>query len=91
MVGYAIWKYELAITDYQTISMPEQALILSIQSQNGVLCLWALLSPTGNKVDRQFEVFGTGHLIPIGMSINREYLASVQQGVFVWHVFERIN
>lgn len=80
-----IWKYQLAITETQEIEMPVDAGILTAQMQAGTLCLWAFVSPDAPKERRQFEVLGTGNPIPDG-SCN--YIASVQQGQFVWHVFE---
>lgn len=91
MQGHSIWKFPLTVTDYQTLTMPEGAEILSVQDQDGALCLWALVDPQAPMVERLIEVFGTGHPIPTNMGISRNYLASVQQGRFVWHVFERIN
>lgn len=38
-----IWKVELAITDMQTVSMPDGAKLLSVANQNGNLCLWAMV------------------------------------------------
>lgn len=35
-----IWKYELEITDIQTIHVPDGHCFLSVGKQNGTLCLW---------------------------------------------------
>ena len=40
-----IWKYELAMIGRQTVPMPADAEILSVQVQAGVPCLWALVKP----------------------------------------------
>lgn len=37
----AIWKYSLEIVDRQTVKMPQNAEILSVDNQRGHLCLWA--------------------------------------------------
>lgn len=82
-----IFKYELSV-DGTNISMPVGAEILTVQSQNRTLCLWALVDPEAAKEIRYFEVFGTGHPIGYDAGVSREYIATVQDGGFVWHVFE---
>jgi len=80
-----IFKFQLGINDAQTIKMQRGAIIRSVQDQGGILWLWAELDRTAPMEDRIIEIFGTGHLIPDG---DRTYLSTVQQGGFVWHVYE---
>jgi hypothetical protein len=82
-----IWKYILHIADEITIGMPEGAVVLSVQDQQGIACLWVKVDPTKPKVNRDFAIFGTGH------PINRDrlhFIGTIQQheGALVWHVFE---
>jgi hypothetical protein len=86
-----IYKYPLALTDWQQIRMPEGAEILSAQMQGEDLCLWAMVETSNKSTPRAFEVFGTGNPIHTDMGIDRRYINSVQERVFVWHVFERVN
>jgi len=81
-----IWKYELQITDYQTIHMPELAEILCVQVQLGRPHLWVLVHSGKKKEPRKIAIHGTGHDIPPG----ERYIGTVQtnQGSLVWHVFE---
>jgi hypothetical protein len=82
-----IFKYDLAVTGTQMIMMPRHAKVLSVQDQNGRLCVWAKVDPHAPAdVRRRFVIVGTGHNLPIEMD-SLTYLASVQQGAFVWHVF----
>jgi len=85
-----IWKFELETTDNQTIEMPVDAQMLTVQTQMGKPCIWALVDPTGEKENRFIETFGTGHKIPYEIGVSREYLGSYQMhvGVLVFHVFE---
>jgi hypothetical protein len=83
---FSIWKFGLELTEVQTIYMPEGADILSVQNQNGSLCIWALLSPTAPKVGRHFKVIGTGHKIET--LADHKWIATVIQDQFVWHIFE---
>lgn len=80
----AIWKYPLDVTDKQVIQMPANAKVLSVADQAGVLTIWALVDVDAEKEARKFYVVGTGH--PLDFT-GANFLGSVQQGPFVWHVF----
>jgi hypothetical protein len=86
-----IWKFNLTLTDLQYIEMPKAAEVLTIQWQNEQACLWALVNPNAEKETRYFEIHSTGN--PILESDNRErkYIGTIQQLLFVWHVFERVE
>ena len=84
-----IWKWELEITDLQTIAVPRDPSFLSVQFQSGTLCLWALVDPDEPKRKYAIRIIGTGN--PISdppLSANR-FIGTVQQfnGELVWHVF----
>ena len=86
-----IWKFSLMVIDRQTITMPVNAEILSVQMQAGVLCMWAVVDPDAEREQRLFEILGTGHAVPdVGKDVARHHLATVQArgGELVWHVFE---
>jgi hypothetical protein len=85
-----IWKFELETTDNQTIEMPVNAKILTVQTQNKVPCLWALIDPRESKEKRFFEVFGTGQEVLDDYGVNKNYLGTYQlhDGCLVFHVFE---
>lgn len=83
-----IYKYPIEITDSQAVLIPVDAKLLTVQIQNEKLCLWAMFDEKKHISKlRTIEVFGTGNLIPPG---NRVYISTVQDGVFVWHIFERL-
>ena len=92
-MGKTIWKFELETTDRQEIEIPINAEILTIQTQNGIPCLWALVNPENEKENKMLEIFGTGHPINYGMGVNRIYLGSyeINNGTLVFHVFERYS
>ena len=83
-----IWKYELAITEIQTLTIPCMAKILSVANQNGKLCLWVMVQPANKTEERNIEIIGTGRSISVA---NRKFLDTVIMNPFVWHVFERLN
>jgi hypothetical protein len=85
-----IFKYQLKVKDEQAILMPIGAKVISVQFQNGNLCLWAIVNPSNATELRCFEVYGTGADFPsLGMA-ERKHLATVQEGPFVWHIFEPV-
>ena len=90
MKEHSIWKYELAVTDVQNISIPIGAKILTVQVQNGLPCLWVLVDPKADKEMRCFEIFGTGTPVLSDMGTSREYISTFQirQGNLIFHVFE---
>lgn len=79
-----IWKYDLPLSPRQiVVGMPAGAKILSAQNQDGAIQLWAMVDPLAGAQERRFQIVGTGGEAPRG-----SYLATVQQGSFVWHIFE---
>ena len=83
-----IWEFHLDICDEQTILIPKNAKILSVQAQNDNLCLWVLCDPLASKIERIFYIYGTGNPIqnyPLGKFINT---AQTKDGMS-WHIFEK--
>ena len=76
------------ITDEQTIEIPLNGEILSAQFQNSILCIWVLVNPSEETKPRYFEIYGTGNPFEIGD--NRKFIGTLQDGSFVWHLFEKI-
>lgn len=85
-----IWKYELNITDTQTLEMPKGAKILSVSNQRGKLQLWALVDDMNDLEDRDIEILATGEPVPYANTF-REFIGTVVIDPFVWHVFERVK
>ena len=81
----AIYKYELEITDKQTISLPDDAEVLSIQEQQGAIYAWVRVDTDMPQCDRTFIVCGTGNPIHQGQM---KHLATIQKDYMVWHFFE---
>ena len=80
-----IYKYKLKIEIVQTIKMPANARILSIQAQGNELCLWAEVFAENQLDERTFLIRGTGQAFAKGSDV---YLATVQVGGFYWHIYE---
>jgi len=92
-MDYRIWKYEIIPDDKIQIEMPEKAEILSVQFQKGKVCIWALVNADNKPEKRFFEVFGTGHKVPVDMGISRKFMGTFQiyGGDLVFHLFERTD
>lgn len=83
-----IWKFDLPIQDTPIISMPEGAKILSLQVQEGVPRIWALVNPQNDMKSRFFHIIGTGHNFKestLGSYVGTFITAGE---TFVGHVFE---
>lgn len=81
-----IYKYPLEITDNQVIELPKDSGVLTVQMQNNQLCLWALVDT--EQTQRQqvpVKVFGTGN--PVDFTGPWQYVSTVQERIFVWHIF----
>ena len=86
-----IWKFPI-ISDKGYIDMPQGAEILTVQAQNNIPCIWALVHPENENQPRYFEFYGTGFDIHCDMGIERRYIDTFQldSGALVFHLFERI-
>lgn len=80
-----IYKYPIKLEDEQVVSVPAGATWLSVHVQDGQICLWAAVNPEAKKEQVPVSIRGTGR--PVGNLFSRDYLGTVQQGQFVWHVF----
>lgn len=81
-----IYKYVLDQNKMvNTFSVTKNYQILTVQVQNGAVCIWILIDLSEETIDVKFETFGTGW--PIDKEL-KNYVGSVQDGSFVWHIFE---
>jgi hypothetical protein len=82
-----IYKYRLDLES--ALFMPKDAQVLSIQMQDGFVCLWALVDTDNEKEMRIFMCYGTGMKIA-DSAYPMDFLGTVQadSGSLVLHVFE---
>lgn len=81
-----VYKYPLTGQERpQVVDMPDGAKILSVQEQDHVIMIWALVDPDAQPLARVFKVVGTGH--PLGVAENWDHIGTVVAPPFVWHVF----
>jgi hypothetical protein len=82
-----IYKYPVVIDDEFCIAMPEEAQILSVQTQNGSPFLWALVDIKNISENRKFCLRGTGHLFK-GNEGRFIGTFQLQNSAFIFHLFE---
>lgn len=79
--------YKYPVSPRFSLSLPDKSQILTIQVQNGIPVLWALLDLDKPIFIRSFECFATGESI-----YNSEgfiYIGTFQTDNLVFHLFER--
>lgn len=84
-----IYKYQLQITEQQTIEIPYNARILHVDNQRHQLCLWALVDPRKACEPVTIYVHGTGQDVVVHPT--KRYVGSVIMEPFVWHVFAEFD
>ncbi len=84
-MSHIIYKYTLEVASLQTLELPAGARLLTAQMQGDALRLWAIVNPDHPTEGRTILISGTGNPFPEGTVA---YIATVQQGPFVWHIFE---
>ncbi len=83
-----IWKYEVKVDDIVTIRMPVNSRIIKIGVQNPrCICFWAIIFAQSSVVEKKFRIYGTDHPIE---SVPGDYIDTVFDGPFVWHVFREL-
>jgi hypothetical protein len=88
--GKAIYKYQIEVTDEQTLTLPINAQILAVQTQWDSPCIWAMIDPKEKQMEQvTIRIWGTGH--PIADSESLTYLGTFQMlgGQLVFHVFRK--
>ena len=86
-----IYKYQLDLSKTVSHKMPEGAQVLTVGIQRHKIMLWALVKAEPPYCEeakelRTFRCYGTGH--PIQDQVPMEYIGTLYDGPFVWHVFE---
>jgi hypothetical protein len=83
-----IYKYQITVDDVAHVAMPEEAQILTVQTQDDQPFIWALVDADAEPEERTFFIVGTGN--PFPDYADYDYIGTFQQanGLLVWHLFE---
>lgn len=87
MSAMTVWKYPLAVQDRQTLDLPVGAQVLTVQVQDDVPCLWALVDVTAPTTPRVFHLRGTGHNADGVASALYVGTFQLHDGALVFHLF----
>lgn len=90
-MSLVIWKETLQLhSGIQTFFIPDKSRILKIKyDQANEVNLWFLCNPHNSYDRRDFQVIATGQ--PMEHEENLDYIDTVFQDSFVWHIFEKLN
>lgn len=82
-----VWKDTQPIQDHVTFRLPYPFRVLHLGTQvPRTLSVWAECDADSDiTVEMDYYVVGTGHPIPV---LGVQYVATVMDGSFVWHVYE---
>ena len=81
-----IWKYPLFPT-INKLPFPVGARVLTVQEQDGNLCLWVQVDVNAEREERIFTVYGTGWVMPKNPGT---YVGTAQLQSLVFHVYEEV-
>jgi len=85
-----IWKYDINMSDDQTVMMTDGAEIIALEMHEGTLCLWAIIDTYRSWfTSRRIRIVGTGYEIVFPLK-TAKHIGTVLEndGEFVWHVFD---
>lgn len=81
-----IYKWSVCPDKSMTLEMPITTKILPAVFMQGTnLCFWGIVNETGKMENRTFFIAGTGGEFN---GTDKEYIGSVQDGLYIWHLFE---
>lgn len=84
-----IFRYEIPVTDFPTIEIPENSQFLSFGvGARGELAVWFIVDEDQHCRGIKFRLYGTGH--PVNCTPNGwsgQFLGTAVTPPFVWHLF----
>ena len=89
-IKHSVYKYPLEMVHEQTISMPKGSKILSVQRQNKIPCIWALVNPNEEEnEEKKILLIETGNIFN-SPTDKLNFIGTLQfiDGSYILHVFE---
>ena len=94
-INQTVWKFPLSRSRFPILELPVGTQIIRVYSQDDDLFVWGLVSiPDGRSPEyelRYFDLVGTGTSLEPIAGVVRKHIATVFEGPFVWHIFERLD
>jgi hypothetical protein len=87
-----IYKYPFEVQNDVVIKMPKGANPLTVQEQNGLPYIWAIVDPKNDEIFYNFRIVGTGQEICFDL-LDYKYFGTFQlvHGKFIGHMFIEIT
>lgn len=85
-----IWKFPLGFNGKNCIEVPEGALLLAVDNQQEVPCLWFQVDDKVDKEKRYFSIYSTDHPMP-DETCDHVGTFLMMGGQLVFHVFETLS
>jgi hypothetical protein len=92
-VTTAVWKFHIPLDDDSTVEMPRYAQVLHVgldpadpPGSHARIAVWAYVLTDQPLWPHRFHVRGTGH--EVSPARWRQYVGTVIDTPFVWHVFD---
>lgn len=82
-----IWKYEISL-GITILNIPSGGIVRHLGVQNDNAYIWVEIDPAKELVERKFSIYGTGWDLTEDVGT---YVGSIQEGPFVWHLYEEKN
>jgi hypothetical protein len=87
---FTIHKFQVQVQEQGIIEVPVGAKLLSIDRQSmygldSIQSWWEVDDEEQSTVDEPYLIVGTGHEMPDTRGY--QFATSVQQGMFVWHIY----
>lgn len=84
--AFTVWKFYLQLgTNF--MSIPSGGKFLSVQMQDGRICVWVQCDENAPRVNRQVDVAVTGGRL----TGTEKYIGTFQDGPYVGHAFEIVE
>lgn len=88
------YEVEGSSAKHTDLMLPEGAVVLDVQLQHALITLWAEVDISKPNSKRTFVVYGTGWDMPddirSAMHGYCDYISTVQDPPYVWHIYEKM-
>jgi hypothetical protein len=82
-----IWKFNIKPDRFE-LQLPIGAIVLTVQTQNGIPYIWAVCNPIAEMENRVFLLLGTGCNNPEIQHCKYIGTFQMEGGMLVFHLFE---
>lgn len=89
-----VFKYQPDIAMHEPffqLELPQGAVFLKVAMQHDRLTFWFEVDSNNTMQQRSFAVVPTGMYVPKHMDGPVEFLETVFQGIYVWHIYEVVE